>query len=278
MEATRVPESLKVRVNRRLNPGDNDSRTVDSFIIILIALNVLAVIIETEPNIAERYARAFFIFEIFSSIFFTIEYVARIWTADLDPRYSDPIKGRIRYTLSFMAMVDLIAILPFYLQAIEMDLRIARAIRLMRLVRILKMGRYAHAVRTLSNVFVRKKEELAMATFATIMLLVLSSAAMYFVEGGPGVEGFSSIPDAMWWAIVTLTSVGYGDVIPSTGGGQFVGAVICVIGVLLVALPAGILAAGFNEEIREQRRGRDSDTFGFCPHCGKQLIPGEELE
>lgn len=273
-----MQESLKHRVYRMLNPGDDDNRSVDSFIIILIAFNVLSVILETEPDIAATYHNYFWWFEFFSSIFFTIEYLLRIWIADLDPRYTHPIKGRIRYALTMMALVDLIAILPFYLTWIEMDLRIARAIRLLRLVRILKMGRYAHAVRTLSNVFTRKKEELAMATFVTVMLLILCSSAMYFTEHTAQPEAFRSIPATMWWAIVTITSVGYGDVSPITGLGKVVGAIVCMVGVLLVAIPTGILASGFAEEIREQRRGKDAEVFGYCPHCGEKLLPWEEIE
>lgn len=267
---------MKARVHRLLNPGDGDSRALDTFIILLIAFNVMAVILETEESIRAEAQLFFDIFETFSSVFFTIEYFLRIWTCTLDPRYAHPVKGRIRYAFSFMAMVDLIAVAPFYMQFIAVDTRIARAIRLLRLVRILKMGRYAHAVSTLSRVFARKKEELAIATFVSVMLLILCSSVMFFVENEAQPEKFRSIPESMWWAIATLTSVGYGDVAPITGMGKVFGAVICMIGVLLVAIPTGILASGFAEEIREQRVGKDSDIFGFCPHCGEKLLPGEE--
>ncbi|MFT7582633.1 MAG: voltage-gated potassium channel, partial [Myxococcota bacterium] len=180
--------------------------------------------------------------------------------------------------VSPMALIDLVAVAPFYLQFIEMDTRIARAIRMFRLVRILKMGRYAKAVNTLSEVVMRKKEELAIVMFVLVLLLILCSSAIYFVEGDPNKIGFSSIPEAMWWSIVTITSVGYGDVSPSTDLGKFVGGIICLVGVLFVALPTGILSAGFLETMREKKVGSDSEIFGFCPHCGEQLLPGEELE
>lgn len=272
-------DRAKIEVARRLDPKDSDGAAVDTFIIVLIGANVLAVMLETEPYIADNAAAALWYFEVFSSVFFTIEYVLRLWTCDLDPRYAGhPVKGRLKYIISPMAMVDLVAVLPFYLSFIKMDLRVVRAIRLLRLVRILKMGRYAHAVTTITNVIGRKAEELAMTSFVFVMLLVVCSSAIYFVEHTNQPEEFSSIPSAMWWTTVTLTSVGYGDVTPTTGIGKFVGAVVSMLGVLFVALPTGILASGFNEEIREQRRGKDSDVFGFCPHCGEQLIPGEELE
>ena len=272
-------QHIRAWVNTKLNPGDGDSKAVDSFIIGLIGVNVLLVIIETEPASA-AWANHFEIAEAISTLIFSVEYVLRLWIAPLDPRYRHGLKGRLKYAASPMAVVDFVAIAPFFLVFFveNLDLRIARAIRLMRLVRILKMGRYAHAVTTLYHVFVRKKEELAIANFVSIMILVLCSSVMYFVEHEAQPEAFRSIPEAMWWAVVTLTSVGYGDVSPITPIGKLFGAVVCMIGVLMVALPTGILASGFLEEMREQRRGRDQDIFGYCPHCGKQLIPGEELE
>jgi voltage-gated potassium channel len=269
---------LKLAVNRRLNPGDEDSKHVDTFIIILIGFNVLAVMLETEPILQENYPNWFFWFEMFSTTFFSIEYVCRIWVCTLNPLYTKPVKGRLAYAFTLMAMVDLIAILPTFLSFVAMDTRFVRAIRLLRLVRILKMGRYAYAVETLTNVFSRKKEELAITGFVLIMLMILCSSLVYFVEHSNQPDVFASIPQSLWWTVVTLTSVGYGDQYPTSVGGQIVGGIVSMIGVLFVALPTGILSAGFAEEIREQRRGKDSETFGFCPHCGKQLIPGEDLE
>ncbi len=273
---------LKVWVDRKLNPGEGDSQIVDSFIITLIAFNVGLVIVETEPTIGEPHAHFFHTCEVISTVFFTVEYAARVWVANLQERYRHPFWGRLRYALTLMALVDMIAILPFYLhlvgRAVDLDARIARAIRLMRLLRVLKMGRYAHAVRTLTNVVKRKTEELTIASFVSVLVLILCSSAMYFAENHEQPEAFRSIPESMWWATVTLTSVGYGDVSPVTAVGKIIGAIVCLLGVMAVALPTGILASGFLEEMREQRRGKDIEVFGFCPHCGKQLIPGEELE
>ena len=267
-------ESFRMALHRKLNPEEGTSN-IDTFIILLIAVNVVAVIFETEPAIAEEYANFFRLFEFFSTLVFTAEYLTRVWLADLDPKYAHlgPVKSRLRFIFSIMAMVDLIAILPFYLRFVKMDMRIARAIRLMRLVRILKVGRYAHAVTILNKVILRKKEELAISTFISVMVLILCSSAMYFVEHTTQPEAFGSIPRTMWWAVVTLTSVGYGDVSPQSPGGMVLGAVICLIGVLLVALPTGILASGFAEEIRERKGEGGESIFGFCPHCGEKLNP-----
>jgi len=289
--------AIKVRVYRALYPGDNDSRWLDSSIITLIAINVLAVILETEEAYTAPYHIYFHVFEWFSSLFFTVEYVLRLWVVDLefDPRH--PWKSRARYIFSFMALVDLVAILPFYIvffAPFPLDLRFIRAIRLLRLFRILKMGRYAHAVRTMTAVLGRKKEELAMTTFILVLLLVLSASGIYFVEHVPleqtlpsgevvqvqdPNDPFRSIPASMWWAVVTLTSVGYGDVVPHTAFGKFVAAIVSLLGVGFVALPTGILAAGFAEEMREQRMKRGSlDMPGYCPHCGEPVVPEAEYD
>lgn len=271
-------EGIARWIDHALNPTGDDDRGVDGFIITLIALNVVAVMLETEPDIAETYKEWFLINETISTAVFSIEYLLRIWVAPRHRARTGREGGRLAAIASPMAIVDLVAIAPFFLQFIQMDLRIARAIRLLRLLRILKMGRYAHAVRTLANVIERKVEELAIAVFVSVLVLVLCSSAMYFAEHSAQPEAFRSIPATMWWAVVTLTSVGYGDVSPITGPGKVVGAVVCMAGVLVVALPTAIIASGFLEEMRAQRRASDAETFGFCPHCGEQLMPDEELE
>ena len=268
-------ERLKRLVNRHLNPKDGESKKVDTFIILLIAANVLSVVLETEPEMAEHYTHLFNRFELFSTAFFSVEYALRLWVCDYDDRFKDGLKGRLRFAFTVMALVDLIAIVPFYLTLFfgsQMDLRIVRAIRLMRLLRILKMGRYAYAVKTVANVFGRKREELAISAFVLVVVLVLSSSVVYFLENEAQPDAFRSIPQAMWWGVITITSVGYGDVSPITIAGKFAGAIVSVLGVLMVALPTGILASGFAEEIREQRGNDDGNRFKFCPHCGESLL------
>jgi len=292
----RQKESLKVRINRALNPGEDDSKLVDTLIIILISANVLAVMLETEPwpavavivkefginyeaPFTPDYQGFFFYFEWFSTAIFSVEYILRLWVCNLDPRFARRF-GRLRYSLTPMAIIDIVAILPTFLpHLIEVvDTRIARAIRMFRLVRILKIGRYAYAVQTLTGVISRKKEELAITGFVLVMLLILCSSLIYFIEHDAQPQGYPSIAQSMWWSIVTLSSVGYGDVYPITAAGKFVGSIIILLGVGFVALPTGILSAGFLEHMREKKRGKDAEVFGYCPHCGEQLIPTEELE
>ena len=247
--------------------GDLASRICDVCIMSLIAANVLAVILETVPSMGEPYSSFFRLFEVFSVAIFTVEYLVRLWACTADSRYRGAIVGRLRFVLSPMALVDLVAILPFYLPAIlPMDLRIMRALRLLRLVRVFKMGRYSQALRSLGSVLRAKKEELFIMISVVCFLLVLASSAMYYIENKAQPETFSSIPASMWWAVAALTTVGYGDALPVTTFGKMVAAVVGILGIGMFALPAGIIASGFGEEL--QRRSRASRK---CPHCGKEI-------
>ena len=198
---------------------------------------------------------------------FTVEYVLRLWTCTMHREFSRVVVGRARFALTPLALVDLIAILPFYLPMIlPFDLRFIRILRLVRLLRLLKMGRYLESMRTLGRVFTSKKEELIIAISIVSILLVLASSVMYFLEYEAQPEAFSSIPAAMWWGVATLTTVGYGDVYPVTPLGKVLGGIIAITGIGIFALPAGILASGFAEEIQERRgKGR------LCPHCGQDI-------
>ncbi len=240
----------------------------DRFIIILIILNIIAVILESVNIIYTKGKYFFRSFEIFSVMVFTMEYLLRIWSCTVLDRFSHPIWGRIKFALTPMLMVDLFAILPFYLPIFMhgLDLRILRALRLFRLFRLFKIGRYSKAIKTLGSVIYEKKEELIITLFAVFILLVFASSFMYFFEHEAQPDAFSSIPSAMWWGVATLTTVGYGDVYPVTPIGKFFGAVIALLGIGLFALPAGILASGFAEQIQRERKREIR-----CPYCGKMF-------
>ena len=247
--------------------GDLPSRIFDIFIITLISLNVVAVILETVQFLSFRYRTFFTIFEVFSILVFTIEYLLRVWTCTTDKRFGNPFIGRIRFAVTPLILVDLMAILPFYLPMIfPLDLRFIRILRLFRFIRLFKMARYSESLRTFGNVLKAKKEEIVIMLFTVLILLVFASSLMYFFEHEAQPKGFSSIPAAMWWGIATLTTVGYGDVYPITPIGKSLGAIIAVLGIGMFALPAGILASGFVEEIQRRRRKRK-----VCPHCGKEI-------
>ena len=239
-------------------------RAVDLFISLLIVTNVCAVMLETVTWIDAPFHPYFVAFEIFSVAVFTAEYVLRLWSCTADPRYARPVWGRVRYALQPMLLIDLLAVVPFYLEFLTVDLRFVRTLRLFRLFRIFKLARYADSMRTLGLVLRSRREELLVTLFVVVVLLVFASSAMYYVESEAQPEQFSSIPAAMWWGVATLTTVGYGDVYPVTTAGRFLGAGIAILGVGLFALPTGILASAFSEELQKRRR----KEAVLCPHCG----------
>ena len=267
MTITAAP-TLKEKVYQVLETPPETSgfaRNFNYFMVFLILLNVTAVILETVTWLHAEFFWAFAIIDLISVIIFTIEYLLRLWVCTLNPAYSHPIKGRLRFMVTPFAIIDLLAILPFYLPfLIHVDLRFLRVLRLFRILRILKLGRYSDAVTTFSSIISRKKEELLVALSLLFIALILVSSVMYYAEHEAQPELYSSIPAAMWWALVTLATVGYGDVYPITFLGKMMSGVAIVIGVCIFALPTAIFAAGFIEEI-------EKDKEHYCPHCGKRV-------
>lgn len=250
--------------------GGADWDWVDLVLLVLILLNVLAVILETVNSLQLRFGLAFWIFEVFSVSVFTIEYAARIWSCTADTRYRQPILGRLRYVSSFGGVVDFIAIFPFYVTlafpAATLDLRILRVLRLLRFARVLKLGRYSDSFGRMQRVIGARRGDLGVALAAVGVVLILASSAIYFVEVDTQPDVFSSIPAAMWWGISALTTVGYGDIAPVTPLGKFLGGIIQLLGIAIFALPAGIIAAGYEEESRRVPAGA-----GICKTCGRPL-------
>jgi len=225
------------------------------------------VILETVEDIHAKYRKFFYLVEIISIIIFTIEYILRILVCTINRRYSAPISGRIKFIFTPYALVDLLSILPFYLPIlIPFDLRFIRSVRLFRIIRIMKLGRYSESVSYIINVFKLKKEELYITYFILILLLIIFSSLIYFSEHVAQPNNFSSIPTSLWWGIMTLTTIGYGDIYPITVMGKVIAGMIAIIGIGMFALPAGIFASGFMEEM--QRKNKNEK---ICPHCGKSL-------
>jgi len=248
---------------------DNDiERYFNIFMMILISINVLAVIMETEEAFFQKYQPIFYVLEVVSIAIFTIEYILRIWSCTEDPKYRSPILGRIQYALKPMAIIDLIAFLPFYLPLGGLDLRFVRIIRLFRIFRLFKMGRYAQSLNKLVRVIKAKKEELLVTLFSGCILLVIASSLVYLVERDAQPEVFSSIPASLWRGVVTLTTVGYGDIYPKTVIGKVISGAIAVLGIGLFAMPAGIIASGFAAELQSEKENKN---VVICPHCGKAI-------
>jgi voltage-gated potassium channel len=263
----RVKERI-FEIIQTANDGDVPSRIFDIGIISLIILNVVLVIADTF-NLPPAVSSAFNVIEVISVIIFTIEYLCRLWTSDLLYPEANPTKARIKYIFSFMALIDLFAILPFYIPfIIKIDLRVLRMLRIVRLFRVFKINRYTTALSAIGTVFKEKKNQLISSIFVVFLLMIIASVLMYNVEHDAQSEAFSNAFSALWWAVATFTTVGYGDIYPVTVMGKILSAVIAILGIGLVAVPTGIISAGFIENIDHSD---SDDEKQYCPYCGKKI-------
>lgn len=263
--------STKQKIHILLHPELGDTRwdkILNAFIIILIVLNVAAVILETVPAIHDRYATFFQIFDTVSVIIFTIEYVLRVWSCNHDPKYQHSFHGRLRYMVSTEALIDLIAILPFYIHVVVgLDLRVLRILRLLRFFRLFRLTAYMKSAKMVRNVFTLRANELKLSFVLISFVIIIASCLMYFAEHDAQPDKFSSIPATMWWAVVTVTSIGYGDMVPISTFGKTLSGIISFMGLAIFALPAGIITAGFLEEMNKAKRKKHIN----CPHCHQQI-------
>lgn len=251
---------IRARVHQLLEPGpvtDTASRLLDAVIVTLIILSAAAVIVESVPSILASAGAALNTFEITVSIAFAVEYAGRVWSCVEDPRYRHPLWGRLRYAASIHALIDLAAFLPSLI-TLGPDLRVLRLLRVFRMLRLLKLGRYTGAIEIIVGTLRRTRGELFVTFLFILTLLVIAATLMHYAEGAAQPDAFGTIPDAMWWAIVTMTTVGYGDVYPVTPLGRLIAAVIAILAIGLVALPTGILGAGFTTEMQRRRPGADA--------------------
>ncbi len=229
----------------------------------LIIINTLAIILESYKELNTKYHALFVAIEIFSVIVFSIEYCIRVWVADLEHPEKSPTKARFTYIFSFLGLIDLLSILPFYIPfLIKIDLRILRSLRLFRLLRILKLNRHFKSLKTIGSVIRKTREEILVTVFMVSILLILASTLMYNIENEAQPEAFSNIGESLWWAVATLTTVGYGDIYPITGLGKILSAVIALLGIGIVALPTGIISSAYIEEVQNNKNNCE------CPNCG----------
>ncbi|NOX67763.1 MAG: ion transporter [Gammaproteobacteria bacterium] len=242
------------RVLETANGNDRLSRAVDISIVALICASVVAVVLESIATLETEYADWFYWFEVVTVSVFSVEYFCRVWSSveKENRNHSDSsFIVRLRFVFSFHAMIDVIAILPFYLLTFGLtggfDMRFLRAVRLLR---VLKLTRYSSALNMLFTTISENGRSLGASFFILMTVMLLASSGIYYFERESQPVDFGNIPAAMWWAFATLTTVGYGDVTPITAGGKVFGALITVVGVGMVALPTGILASGFAQQLR----------------------------
>lgn len=246
--------------------ADRTARTVDAVLILLILANVVAVTLETLPGWRPAHGRWFDRFEAASVAIFTAEYLLRLWAAAEDPG-PRALRGAWRRRLAYMvrpvALIDLAAILPFYLTGLGLiPPADGRALRAIRMLRVLKLTRYSVAMQSIIAVFRAERRTMLAALIIVFIALHLSATAIYLVEHPAQPDKFSSIPEALWWAMATLTTVGYGDVVPMTAWGRVIGAVVMLLGIGLFGLWTGLFASSFLEELRR----RDFKVTGPMVH------------
>ncbi|MEP6515471.1 ion transporter [Microcoleus vaginatus] len=273
-------KTIKTIIYEILETSDSSnlySLADDVVITCLILINVAAFIASTSPRLSPEHTSLLANIEIVSSLVFTIEYILRLWVSTVDRRYSHPLWGRLKYALTPLSLIDLISILPFYFLLLFPSLNFVNLIRVLRLLRLLKMSRYSESVRTLGAVLYAKKEELIATAFAVFILLIFASSIMYFVEYEAHPKAFGSIPDAMWWGVVTLTTVGYGDIYPITPLGKLLGAMLAFLGIGIFALPAGIIAGGFSEELQKRKQEKRAENLEEFANC-QSVKMGAEIE
>ena len=277
------------------------SRIFDSVIMTLIVFSVLSVFICTF-NVPDWLFRILIRIEFISIIIFTVEYALRIWTANLLYPGLNPVRARIRYIVSPLAIIDLISILPFLVPVLHTyNLVGVRIFRLVRLLRIFKLNRYSDALASIGEVFRKRSQQMIASTFFVFIILLLASLLIYYAEHDAQPEQFGNAFSGLWWAVATLTTVGYGDIYPITPLGRFLGAIIAILGIGVVAVPTSILSAGFMESLEKQiseaeaaEKAKDEKQNAeaadghahpsgsadsefeppqYCPHCGKKLFP-----
>ena len=227
--------------------------SINLFLVILIISSVIAVILESDKGFSSNYQSSLNLFEFFAFSIFTIDYILRIWIApegNTNQQKSD-LKKRLRYMITPMAIIDLLAILPFFLGFFISDDFIL--LRSLRLIRAFKLTRYARSMDVLLSVLKYEATTFFSAFFILGIIIILTATGMHLIEGEIQPEAFGSIAKSLWWATITLTTVGYGDVIPITAMGKLLGGVIAISGITMAALPAGIMASGFSAEVNRRR-------------------------
>lgn len=263
---------MKLRIFKVIQPDhDNDraSAAFDSVITTLILLSVVSVFVGTF-KLSDGVRGALEFFDAVVSVVFTIEYALRIWTAPLLYPGTKTWRARLRYVFSGMALIDLLSILPFYLPMVMPGSLLGlRAIRLLRILRLLKLNRYFDAVSSLGHVIRRKRRELFGSLVVMFLFMLVSSLLMYTVEHEAQPEVFANAFSGLWWAVATLTTVGYGDIYPVTVLGRIFGALIALSGVAAVAIPSGVITTGLIESLQISQED-DAKTIR-CPHCGKRI-------
>jgi len=232
--------------------GDKLRKNIDTFISILIITSLICVVLESERGLHEQYSNAFYYFETLSVAVFTLEYLLRLWSAPPTQLNMAAFKYRLNYAFSFHGLIDLIAIVPFYISLIY-PLADLRFLRLVRVMRILKLSHYNTAIEDLFSAIHDERKSFVSALYLMTIAIVMSSCAMYYAEGRIQPDVFQSIPHTLWWTVITITTVGYGDAYPITTFGKLIGGATAFLGIFTTALLTGIVANAFANQMARKR-------------------------
>lgn len=283
MDTTRkewVYEILEIRM-----PEIRLGRYIAGTLSLLILINVIAAVLETDVGILSAYGGLLDVLAAFSVMVFTLEYILRVWCCTANPEYRNPVWGRLKYMRTPIAIIDLLVIMPFLLTPVLTAYPgVISIIRFSRIFWILKIGHYSNSFKTFWRVLSAKRGEMFIAFFVMFVLLILGSALIFFAEHDAQPQKFSSVLASMWGGIETMATIGYGDMVPVTSLGKLIAGIVALLGVGLFALPAGFLASGFIEEVHRKEEERSSQKeskppgTSLCPHCGKDVLepPGKK--
>lgn len=266
-------KSVKKRIYRIIQPYkkyDTVSKVFDWFIILLVIVDIITTIIDTMP-ISASVLRIINVIEVFTVMVFSVEYLLRIWTADFLYIKTKPHVARLKYAFTFFMLMDLFATAPFLLKFIfPINIYVLRAFRLLRVFRLFKIKNYIKTFSHVGDVLRKKASQLIISMVMMLTIMIVASILMYTAEYEAQPEVFSNALSGLWWAVITLTTVGYGDIYPVTVLGKVIGAFFSIVSIALIAVPTGIISAGFIES-SQKRRTESKKTKHFCPFCGENI-------
>lgn len=279
---------------------DKKVRIFDITLFSLITLSIIFLVLETDQAINSLYQHIFYWFELFSVSVFTLEFIIRMWCCTCDNRYSHPIYGRIKYFFSPLMLIDFIAIAPFYIPVLNQNLLFLRLFRLFKIIfRLLKLSKHTPGIKIFIRAVNKTKSELGLAFILFFIVVVGTATIVYFIEKEVQPEVFTSIPKSLYWAIISFTTVGYGDIYPITSLGQFIASLSGILGVIIFAVPTAILSSALVEEIQNNKvhytctkcqknlcevftgkfiaEIQSKNVNIFCPFCGQEKIQIVEI-
>jgi len=245
--------------------GSRSSRIFDSLIMLVILMSVVEIVLESFSEFETNYHLFFIDFELFAIIIFSVEYLLRIYVADITYPGTGGFRSRLKFMTSTYGVIDLLAILPAFVPLFfALDFRFLRLLRLIRLITIFKLNRYTASLRLIGQVIKERLPELGISLVIIMVITLITAILMHFAENEAQPDKFPNVIASLWWSIITLTTVGYGDIYPVTNLGKLIAGTTSILSIGFLALPAGIISSGFIDKLQKHKLSK-------CPHCGKKI-------